>query len=130
MMRLAGLGAVLSLLTLQAAVADEIRHTAFPGSLLGTWGLSADLCKANDKSNVAIAKTTYSDADGACNVQWIVETAGSRGPNYAVHASCSSSSNPSQTSVRNIIIRPESADRISIGPTFEALKIYQRCPAS
>jgi hypothetical protein len=69
-----------SALLAQRAGADEVRHTTFPGVLIGTWAPSAELCAAKDKSNITIAADGYSTADGKCSVGWIVETAGSRGP--------------------------------------------------
>src|ERR1700688_4822167 len=84
------LSAILAVSALPArhADADEIRHTTFPSVLVGRWAPSAELCAAKDKSNITIAADGYSTADGKCSVRWIVETPGSRGPNYAVHAQC------------------------------------------
>jgi len=99
-----------SALPSQRAGADEIRHTTFPSVLLGRWAPSAELCAAKDKSNIAITADGYSTADGKCSVRWIVETAGSRGPNYAVHAQCEADGQPARADVVNLILRPEGAD--------------------
>jgi len=112
----------------QRAGADEVRHTTFPAVLIGTWAPSAELCAAKDKSSITIAATGYSTADGKCSVGWIVETAGSRGPNYAVHAQCEGDAQKARADVVNVILRPESADRVSIGKSFTDLKPYLRCP--
>jgi hypothetical protein len=124
------LSAILAVAALpsQRAGADEIRHTTFPSVLLGRWAPSAELCAAKDKSNIAIAADGYSTADGKCSVRWIVETAGSRGPNYAVHAACEGDTQPAKPDVVNLILRPEGGDRVSIGKSFIDLKPYQRCP--
>ena len=118
-----------SVLPSQRAGADEIRHTTFPSVLVGRWAPSAELCAAKDKSNVAIATDGYSTADGKCSVRWIVETAGSRGPNYAVHAQCEADGQPARADVVNLILRPEGADQVVIGKSFTDLKPYLRCPA-
>ena len=113
----------------QRAGADEIRHLTFPGVLLGRWAPSAELCAAKDKSNIAITADGYSTADGKCSVRWIVETAGSRGPNYAVHAQCETDGQPARADVVNMILRPEGNDQVLIGKSFTDLKPYLRCPA-
>jgi hypothetical protein len=113
----------------QRAGADEIRHLTFPSVLLGRWAPSAELCAAKDKSNIAITADGYSTADGKCSVRWIVETAGSRGPNYAVHAQCEADGQAARADVVNLILRPEGADQVVIGKSFTDLKPYLRCPA-
>jgi hypothetical protein len=118
----------ISALPAQRATADEIRHTTFPSVLVGRWAPSAELCAAKDKSNIAIAADGYSTADGKCSVRWIVETAGSLGPNYAVHAQCEADGQAAKADVVNMILRPEAGDRVSIGKSFTDLKPYLRCP--
>jgi len=117
-----------SVLPSQRAGADEVRHTTFPSVLVGRWAPTAELCAAKDKSNVTIAADGYSTADGKCRVRWIVETAGSRGPNYAVHAQCEGDAQPAKADVVNMILRPEGGDRLSVGTSFTDLKPYLRCP--
>jgi hypothetical protein len=114
----------------QRAGADEVRHTTFPSVLVGRWAPSAELCAAKDKSAIAIAADGYSTADGKCSVRWIVETAGSRGPNYAVHAQCGGDGQAARADVVNMILRPEGGDRASIGRSFTDLKPYVRCPSN
>jgi hypothetical protein len=112
----------------QRAGADEIRHATFPAELSGRWAPSAELCAAKDKSNITIASDGYSTADGKCSVRWIVETPGSLGPNYAVHAQCEADGQPARADVINMILRPEGNDKVSIGTSFTDLKPYLRCP--
>jgi hypothetical protein len=118
----------ISALPSHRASADEIRHTTFPSVLVGRWAPSAELCAAKDKSNITIASDGYSTADGKCSVRWIVETPGSLGPNYAVHAQCEADGQPAKADVINMILRPEGNDKVSIGTSFTDLKPYQRCP--
>ena len=105
-----------------AAVADEPRRTAFPNVLLGTWAETEDQCTTKDKSNILIENTKYGDALGSCDVRWIVETPGSHGTNYAVHALCTSASNSAKTQIVNIIIQPQGSDQALMGRSFGDLK--------
>jgi hypothetical protein len=118
----------ISALPSQHAGADEIRHTTFPSVLVGRWAPSAELCAAKDKSNITVAADGYSTANGKCSVRWIVETPGSLGPNYAVHAQCEADGQPAKADVVNMILRPEAGDKVSIGTSFTDLKPYLRCP--
>src|SRR5579863_4932354 len=113
----------------RSAAGDEIRHTTFSSAMIGMWAQTAEQCTAKDKSNILIEASKYGDASGSCAVRWIVETAGSQGLNYAVHALCTSASNPTKIQVVNIIIRPQSSGRAAMGRSFEDLKTYQRCPS-
>jgi len=128
MIRIAGLMAVTSALLTQSAGADAVRPVTFPAVLLGTWAETAQQCADKDKSNILIEPAKYGDANGSCAVRWIVETPGSHGPNYAVHAFCTSAAQPAKTQTVNIIVRPEANGRATMGRSFETLKSYQRCP--
>jgi hypothetical protein len=121
---------VISALLMAAAHADIVRLVAFPAALLGTWAENAQQCATKDKSNVLIEAANYGDGSGSCVVRWIVETAGSRGTNYAVHAVCTSASQPDKTQIVNIVIRPQSDGRTVMGRGFDNLKTYLRCPGT
>jgi hypothetical protein len=112
------------------AHADIVRHITFPAALLGTWAENTEQCTTKDKSNVVIESAKYGDGSGSCAVRWIGETAGSRGANYAVHALCTSASQPDKTQTVNIIIRPQSDGRAVMGRSFDQLKTYLRCPGT
>jgi hypothetical protein len=127
MMRIAGLLSAVSVLAVDPAVADEIRHNTFAGALLGTWAQSADLCARNDKSNFAISASSYNGPDGSCNVEVIVETAGAKGTNYSVRGRCTATPQD-QPHVVNVIMRQADDNQLAIGTSFEDLKAYQRCP--
>ena len=116
-------------LLLQDAVGHEVRHSTFPSALIGSWAETTEHCATKDKSNISIESAKYGDASGTCAVLWIVETPGSQGASYSVHARCTSAEDQAKTQTVNIIIRPQGDDRASIGPSFEDLKTYQRCPS-
>jgi hypothetical protein len=126
-MRLVAVILAVSALTIQAARGDEVHHTSFAATLVGTWAQRAELCATADKSNIAIAATAYVDADGTCSVETIVERAGAPGPIYSARARCTDASG--KFHVVNLIVRTEDGDKVSMGSTFNDLKIYQRCPA-
>jgi hypothetical protein len=119
---------LLSGLFVQTAHADEIRRLTFPDVMLGTWAETAEQCTAKDKTNIVIGPAKYGDGGGSCAVRWIVQTSGSRGINYAVHALCTSASLPEKTQIVNIVVRPLGQHRAEMGRSFEDLKNYQRCP--
>jgi hypothetical protein len=121
---------MMSVALMATARADIVRHTTFPAALLGTWAEDAQQCATKDKSNVLIESANYGDGSGNCVVRWIVETAGSRGTNYAVHALCTSASQPDKTQTVNIVIRPQSDGRAVMGRSFDNLKTYTRCPGT
>jgi len=117
-------------LLLQDAVGHEVvRHSSFPTALIGSWAETTEHCATKDKSNISIESAKYGDASGTCAVLWIVETPGSQGASYSVHARCTSAKDQAKTQTVNIIIRPQGDDRASIGRSFQDLKTYQRCPS-
>jgi len=120
---------VLAMLS-RTAFSDEIQHPTFPSTIIGTWGETAETCKAKDGSNVVIEPGTYGDETGTCEVRWIVITAGRGGTtNYAAHSLCTSAKDPTKTETVDIIVRPQGPDRAVMGRSFNDLKTYQRCPA-
>jgi hypothetical protein len=128
MIRIAGVVAAISAGAIQVADADEIRHTTFPGPLIGSWAQSADLCVKDDKSNFAITPSSYTGPDGSCAVEVIVETAAPDGANYSVRGGCKATPQD-QPHVVNVIMRLKGTDSMAAGSSFEDLKPYQRCPA-
>jgi hypothetical protein len=111
------------------AAGDIVRHPTIPSVMLGTWAQATEQCGTKDQSNVLIESAKYGDGSGSCVVRWVVETAGARGTNYAVHALCTSAKDKSKTQTVNIIIRPQGNDQATMGRSFVDLKTYQRCPA-
>ena len=130
MLRLVVLTATASLTAIAAASGDEVHHSTFAASVVGTWVLKAENCAAADKSNVAIAPDKFTYADGTCTVDTVVERAGASGPYYTARGRCADPSQPGKFGTANVIVRPLGDDKASIGPTFDDEKTYQRCPAS
>jgi hypothetical protein len=127
-MRIASILVVVVVLASSAALADIKRHASVPDALQGTWGAGAEGCKPDDKSVIVLAAKSYTGPNAKCSIDWVSETASPRGPTYSAHMQCSAPPAP-KASVSNLIIRPESADKISVGADFSHLTAYQRCPA-
>ena len=127
-MRIIGVSIVVIALASQTAVADIKRHASIPEALWGSWAPSQDGCKGDAKPVIVLAAKAYSTAERKCDVDWVSETAGARGPIYSAHLRCSSKP-PAKASISNVIIRPDDAKQISIGSDFNKLKTYQKCDA-
>jgi hypothetical protein len=113
-----------------AAGADIVRRSAIPNAYLGTWAADAGKCGESDKAAVVLRAKAYTSSTANCTVRFVSETAGARGSIYSARLQCSNAASKGKTkSVANLIIRPDSADRILIGPSFKSLTPYQRCPS-
>ena len=62
---------------------------------------------------------------GSCVVAFVMEVPG---PVYSARMSCSGSQLQAKT-IANLIIRPDTAEQISLGSTFDSLATHRRCPA-
>ena len=136
-MRLASALVALSILCSSAAIADIKRHQSMPEALQGSWALAADDCGAADKPVVVLSAKGYASADTKCSIDWVSETPSPSGPVYSARLRCPGQAAKRPTGARatssptasNLIIRPDSANKISIGASFGDLKAYQKCPA-
>ena len=124
----AGLLSAVAVLAVDPAVADEIRHPTFPPVLVGSWAQSADNCAKGDKSNFTVAAFGYGGPDGNCAAIVVVETPSPKGTNYSVRALCAAGDRVQPAGhIVNLIMRPDGADHVSIGTSFQNLPPYQRC---
>ena len=111
-----------------AATADIKRHSSIPDAYLGTWAPGAGTCGDSDKTAVVLSAKAYASSGANCTVDYVSETAGARGAIYSARMQCSNPASKAQKkSALNVIIRPEGADRIMMGPGFDKLTAYQRC---
>ena len=76
---------------------------------------------------IVLSPKEYASPAGTCAIETVIETPGRDSPIYSARMLCSGSGAQAQ---RNLIIRPEGAGQISVGPTFEGLVAHRRCPAS
>jgi len=113
---------LLSLLA-SAALAD-VRHSAIPVSLHGTWASNAQQCSKTQEA-IVLAKNSYSGPKGRCAVPWVIESAGTHGTIYSAHLRC-----PTDTGGElgaTLLLMPKGADQLSIGDDFDGVKSYERC---
>ena len=106
------------------------RHASIPEPLRGSWALSADACKNEDKSALVLSAKAFTGSEGSCSVLWVSETASVRGPTYSARLRCTNQRSQKR-SESNVIIRPDDGtNQISMGADFSSLETYQRCSPS
>jgi hypothetical protein len=127
--------ALITALSSQVADAREIRRDAIPEAFLGTWAPDTNACKNTDKSRVVLSAKSYAGPAGSCAINYVMETPGRGGAIYSARMSCpapraqTTGSQAQTKTIANLIIRQDSAEQISVGPTFEKLATHVRCPA-
>jgi hypothetical protein len=111
----------------QVASAHVVRHNSIPETYRGTW--AADPAGCNDaKAIIVLSAKAYAGPAGTCVVDYVSETAEPRGSTFSARMQCSNPPGQAQKkTMANLIMRPDGADRISLGPGFDSLKTYQRC---
>jgi hypothetical protein len=111
-----------------SARADIKRHSAIPDAYLGTWTAADRACEDQAKAAVVLSAKGYVTSGANCTVDFVSETASPRGAVFSARLQCSDPAAKAKAkSIRNIIIRPDGADRISMGASFDGLASYQRC---
>jgi hypothetical protein len=126
-MRIAPVLAFIAALSSQIADAREIRRGEIPKPFWGTWAPSAGACKDADNTPIVLAAKSYAGPAGSCVVLYVTEIPGRNGAVYSARMSCSGAQSPAKTTA-NLIIRPGTAEQISLGTTFDSLATHQRCP--
>ena len=123
--------AFVSALAPQVVTAAVVRHSSLPETYRGTWAPSAGSCKNTDKSAIVLSAKAYKGPEGSCAVISISKTPGQHGSVYSARLDCSSPEVGAQKkTIVNLIVRPNSATQISVGPSFNSLTVYQRCSAN
>jgi hypothetical protein len=119
---------LIGVLTPQIAAADVVRHDSIPQAYWGTWAPGSGPCQDANESTITLSAKEYVGPAENCSVSSVSETPGPRGPTYSARLQCSrpEAQAPNKTIV-DVIIRPDDANRISVGPAFDSLKTYQRC---
>jgi hypothetical protein len=125
-MRTTAFLAFIAVLSSQVSDAREIRRDDVPESFWGTWATSTDACKAADKPPIVLSAKSYAGPEGSCVVNFVMEVPG---PVYSARMTCPGSQ-PQAKTIVNLIMRPGTAEQISLGPTFESLATHHRCPAA
>jgi hypothetical protein len=127
-MRMAALLVMIVAIVLQtAAVRADIRVLgAIPDAYWGRWSLG-ESCKDGNAEAIVLSAKTYAGPLGQCEVASVTETASPKGSIYSARLLCSGSDKAKEKSPAYLIIRPDDANRISVGPGFTNTKAYQRC---
>ena len=114
----------------QAVSAHVVRHNSVPETYHGTWAPDSAACK-DEKVTIVLSAKAYAGPAGNCVVDYVSETAEPKGSTFSARMQCSDPRGQAQKKmIANLIMRPDGADRISVGSTFESLKTYQRCSQS
>jgi hypothetical protein len=114
----------------QAVSAHVVRHNSVPETYQGTWAPDSAACN-DEKAIIVLSAKAYAGPAGSCVVDYVSETAEPAGSTFSARMQCSRLQGQVQAKIiANLIMRPDGADRISVGPTFESLKAYQRCSGS
>ena len=112
----------------QTAKAGDVRHMTIPKDQWGTWALSRDYCTSDDKSNLITIKEGGSTGPQEnCAIQYVVETAGAKGPIFSSHMICSDKADAAKKTAMSFIVIPHGQDSMSVGTDFDSLKTYYRC---
>jgi hypothetical protein len=112
----------------QVASAHVVRHSSIPQAYWGTWTTADATCADRDKTTIVLSAKAYVSPAVRCAVESVSETPGEQGATYSARMQCAkATANVQKKSVANLIIRPDSTDKISVGPSFENLAAYQRC---
>jgi len=89
--------------------------------------MDRDNCATDDASNLIIKEGGGTGPRDDCAVEYVVETAGAKGPNYSAHMWCTDKSDPAKKASMTFIVIPR-GDSMSVGTSFDDLKTYYRCP--
>jgi hypothetical protein len=128
-MRRAGIFAIIAVTSLQAALADVVRHPTLPKSILAAWAANSEACANPDRSAVVLSAHHYVSPEMSCGIQSVSESPGPHGPIYSARMQCAGKAAPAQTAATSVIFVPMDADHLSAGSDFDNLTTYQRCPS-
>jgi hypothetical protein len=116
---------VMVILVSAVATADVVRHSSLPEAYWGTWVGTAE--PATEGAVIMLSAKSYVSGEANCTVDWVSQTASARGSVYAAHLRCINRAKENDRVAENLIIRPNSMDRIEVGSEYANLKSYRRC---
>jgi hypothetical protein len=105
-MRRTGIFTLCAVLAPQVAASYGVRLSAIPEAYWGTWVSTAEICQDADKSGIVLSAKAYVTSAVSCTVDYVAETASSKGPIYSARLQCSNKAGQSPKKVANLIIRP------------------------
>ena len=101
---------------------------SIPDAYWGTW--APGICKDGDKQAIVLSAKAYAGPLGTCDVASVSEAPSPKGTIYSARLQCADPAQAQKKTPANLIIRPGDANQISVGPGFDSLRAYQRCPES
>jgi len=104
------------------------RLDSIPDAYWGKWVPAVEACKDRDAEAIILAAKAYTGPLGACDVASVSETPSQKGSTYSARLRCADMRQAPTKTPANLIIRSVDANQISVGPGFESLRTYQRCP--
>jgi len=129
-LRKTGIFALCAVLVPQVAASYGVRLSAIPEAYWGTWVPAAEICQDANKSAIVLSAKAYLTSAVSCAVDYVAEAPSPKGPIFSARLQCSNMAGQAPKKATNLIIRPGDTNQISMGPAFQSLKPYQRCPAS
>ena len=109
------------------ADASDVRRSALPPSLQGTWAASAQACDGPDDGKIVVSAKSYVRAGAKCDIFWITVTAAPKGANYSAHGRCVDQATGKAAPPTNLLFRASDGDHISVGSAIGSLAPQQRC---
>lgn len=112
------------------AARADVRHAQVPEALRGSWAPAAEACPGSPAARLLVGAQTYQSADAACAVDWVEERGGTPGVIYSLHMRCGAlgTTPPATAATTNVILWLKAADDAAVGPGFDRLASYRRCP--
>ena len=132
-MRKAALLVFIAVFTPQAAAAAKggIKLlNSVPDAYRGTWAPGVGPCKDGDTEAIVLSAKAYAGPLGKCDVASVFETPTPKGSTYSARLQCADPGQAQKKTLANLIIRPDDANQISVGPGFDSLRAYRRCSQS
>jgi hypothetical protein len=103
---------------------------SIPDAYWGRWAPSVESCKDGDTEALVLSAKAYAGPLGKCDIASVSVAPSPRGSTYSARLQCADPKQVQKKTPANLIIRPNEANQISVGPAFESLKAYQRCSES
>ena len=123
-----GVAILIALVVPGVAAAHVVRHPSLPETFWGTWAPASAACDGAADA-VTLAANAYTAGKTTCTIEAVSETPSPKGSTYSARMQCQDQAKAKKAVASNLIIRADGAERVSMGPTFSRLRVFQRCPA-
>jgi hypothetical protein len=110
-----------------APAGADVRHAGYPAQLQGVWAPSAEECGDGSTSRIVIREKRLVWPKAECEIDYVEERAGTRGPIFSGRGSCISREQPQTQDTKNLIVEPRNDGTTWMGTSFETLVQYHLC---